>query len=65
MTQFLSTNWLWLVLGGAFVWLHAGGHGHGTHSHGSHPAPVRVPSTRPHDRKADDDGHYRHTTHST
>lgn len=34
MLDWVMTNWLWLVLGGLFVWMHTRGHGCGGHGHG-------------------------------
>ena len=39
MIDFLSANWLWLLVLGLFIAMHAGGHGcgmHGGHHHRSH-----------------------------
>lgn len=37
MVEFLADNWLWIVLAGAFVWMHTGRGGCGSHhGHGEH-----------------------------
>ena len=60
MIDFLAANWLWIVLIGAFLWMHSRGGGcgmHGNHRHGgqdgsSHDESAResrghVPTGRP------------------
>lgn len=39
MIELLAANWLWLVIGGALVWMHTGRGGCGMHrGHGDHGA---------------------------
>ena len=50
MIEFLTANWLWIVLVGAFVWMHTRGGGcgsHGSHGHGadSHEHDDQPPAT--------------------
>ena len=40
--QWFVTNWFWVVIGAAFVWMHLGGHGgHGGHGGDPRESPVR------------------------
>jgi hypothetical protein len=34
MSEFLQTNWFWIVLIGLFIWMHSSGMGCGGHDHG-------------------------------
>ena len=50
MMQWLSANWIWLVVVGGMVWMHLGMHrghgGHGGDAHGGHggTGPQRQPT---------------------
>ena len=50
--EFFERNWFWILLIGAFLWMHFKGHGCGGHSHGGHGKHGENP---PGDRR-DDDG---------
>ena len=39
--QWFVTNWFWVVIGVAFVWMHLGGHG-GHGGHGGQDRPQRT-----------------------